>query len=106
MATFFANEDYIAANLCVNRDHPEMHCNGHCQLDKKLHEDQDHKQPNPDKKVSFESTVFYFLPKNPIAATSDLTTHTPQNGVPVLFSEQAYYAKSIHPPAITGTHTC
>jgi hypothetical protein len=30
---------------------------------------------------------------------SDITSLTPQNGIPVLFSKQAYYAKTIHPPA-------
>ena len=99
MATFFANEDYIAANLCVNKDHPEMHCNGHCQLDKKLHDDQDHNQPNSDKKVSFESVVFYFNTENPIPGIATFTSATPQNGIPVLFSEQTYYARPLHPPA-------
>lgn len=100
MATFFANEDYIAATLCINKDKPEMHCNGHCQLDKKLQDDQDHKQPNPDKKVNLESTVFFFSAENPIPAVAYISTATPQNGIPVLFSEQTYYAKPIHPPSM------
>lgn len=78
-----------------------MHCNGHCQLDKKLHEDEDHNhnQPNSDKKVSFESAVFFFSTDNLLPIMSDITSLTPQNGIPVLFSKQAYYAKTIHPPA-------
>jgi len=100
MATFIANEDYVAANLCVNKDHPEMHCNGHCQLDKKLHDDQDHNQPSSDKKVSFESAVFFFNTADPIPAVATISAVTPQNGIPVLFSAQAYYTKPIHPPAI------
>jgi len=100
MATFFANQDYIAANLCVNKDHPEMHCNGQCQLDKKLNEDNKQNQPNSsDKRISFEATVFLFNEANPIAHLAPNTTATPQNGIPVLFTEQAYYAKPIHPPA-------
>jgi len=35
-ADFVANRDYIAKNLCVNRDRPEMKCNGKCQLCKRL----------------------------------------------------------------------
>lgn len=30
------NKDYIAKNLCVNRDKPMMHCNGKCHLAKQL----------------------------------------------------------------------
>lgn len=33
---FYANQSYIAKNLCVNRDKPWLHCNGHCYLMKKL----------------------------------------------------------------------
>lgn len=99
MATFIANEDYVAANLCINKDKPEMHCNGHCQLDKKLHEDQDHNQPNPDKKVNLESTIFFFDTNNATPEIGFIALTTPQNGKPVLFSEQDYFAKPIHPPA-------
>lgn len=35
-ADFFINQDEIAATLCENKDKPEMHCNGHCQLKKEL----------------------------------------------------------------------
>jgi hypothetical protein len=45
---FFAHQDYIAANLCENRDQPELHCEGKCVLMQKLNmvEDQD-PQPKP-----------------------------------------------------------
>jgi hypothetical protein len=33
---FVANQDYIAKNLCENRNRPEMKCNGKCQLCKRL----------------------------------------------------------------------
>lgn len=33
---FELNREYIAAELCVNRDVPESGCNGHCYLMKKL----------------------------------------------------------------------
>lgn len=38
------NKDYIASVLCVNRDKPEMHCEGQCYLRKQLHRDEQHKQ--------------------------------------------------------------
>ena len=30
------NKDYIAKNLCENRNRPTLHCNGKCQLMKKM----------------------------------------------------------------------
>ncbi|HVS93479.1 MAG TPA: hypothetical protein VHE59_15675 [Mucilaginibacter sp.] len=35
-AGFELNRKYIAEHLCINRDKPWMHCNGHCYLAKKL----------------------------------------------------------------------
>ena len=39
------NKEFIAKNLCVNRARPKMHCNGHCQLMKRMAEEE--KQNNP-----------------------------------------------------------
>lgn len=36
---FEIHQDYIAKNLCVNRDKPYLHCDGKCQLVKRLNED-------------------------------------------------------------------
>lgn len=36
LAWFQANQSYIIAELCENRDKPAMHCNGQCVLMKKL----------------------------------------------------------------------
>lgn len=33
---FFVHQDYIAENLCENRDQPELHCDGKCILMQKL----------------------------------------------------------------------
>lgn len=33
---YAANYDYIVEKLCVNKDKPEMHCNGKCYLTKKM----------------------------------------------------------------------
>lgn len=41
---FEVNQKYIAAELCENRDKPQMHCNGKCYLMKKLKQAQDKEQ--------------------------------------------------------------
>ncbi len=33
---FLGNQSYIATTLCINRDKPEMHCNGKCVLMQRL----------------------------------------------------------------------
>ena len=36
VAGFELNRDYIGTTLCINRDKPQLHCNGKCYLMKKL----------------------------------------------------------------------
>lgn len=40
LASYLANRDYVALVLCVNRNHPEKHCNGKCHLKKQLQQDE------------------------------------------------------------------
>ena len=100
MATFFANEDYVAATLCINKDNPEMHCNGLCQLDKKLQEDQDQSQTSSDKKVNIEASVFFFPKIEPMRAPISTLASTPKNGHPQIFCKQDYQAPTFHPPSL------
>lgn len=39
---FFVHQDYIAKNLCENKEKPELKCNGHCHLNKAL--EKEHKK--------------------------------------------------------------
>lgn len=59
-ADFFINQDYIAKNLCVNRDKPMMHCNGKCFLAKKLKEDG--KSQSPASKSEKSDVMPFFVP--------------------------------------------
>jgi hypothetical protein len=49
--SFKINQDYIAKNLCENRAKPIMHCNGKCQLMKKL------KQADKNEQKQFPPTI-------------------------------------------------
>lgn len=40
---FLVNQDFIAAELCENKDEPEMECNGKCYLKKELKKDEERK---------------------------------------------------------------
>lgn len=59
MTMFYINQTYIAQNLCENRDKPQMNCNGHCQLTKKLKDEQKKEQENPERKADNKSEIFY-----------------------------------------------
>lgn len=60
LVDFYANQDYIAKNLCENRDKPQMHCCGKCLLRKRLaHEDNQDKN-NPERKSDDRNEVLFF----------------------------------------------
>jgi len=39
------NQKYIASTLCVNRNNPAAHCNGHCYLKKQLNNEEQPANP-------------------------------------------------------------
>jgi predicted NACHT family NTPase len=43
-AGFELNKNYIAANLCENRDKPWLHCNGKCYFAKKIKQAQENER--------------------------------------------------------------
>ena len=57
--SFKLNQTYIAATLCVNKNKPEVRCEGKCYLTKKLKQ-ADEKEKSPDqvqKKYQYEALV-------------------------------------------------
>lgn len=56
---FLINQDYIARNLCENKDKPVLKCNGKCQLAKELAKEE--KKEKKDSKVKYEDTNTYFF---------------------------------------------
>lgn len=59
-AEFKANQKYIAAVLCENKEKPKMHCNGKCYLMKKLKqaEEKEKKQQQSEQKKAIQD---YFI---------------------------------------------
>lgn len=58
-AGFYANQRFIEQYLCENRDRPMMHCNGHCQLNKKLADDDKQNAQTPAQKSADEMSDFF-----------------------------------------------
>jgi hypothetical protein len=56
---YTAHRDYIVKNLCENRARPKMHCNGKCQLAKRLAEEEKQSTPgNSFVKATFQEVLF------------------------------------------------
>jgi hypothetical protein len=58
--SYWMNREFIAAELCENRDRPELHCEGKCQLKKEIQETADD-QPT-EREVSVRLMVEFLQP--------------------------------------------
>ncbi|WP_210488632.1 hypothetical protein [Rufibacter aurantiacus] len=97
-----ANKDFISKVLCINREKPQMHCNGKCYLMKKLKkaEQTQNQGNNKTQKQKQDITLYY----QPIVAST--TTQTLQ---PTLSPTSAPVGRPIgvhvsvfHPPKFTA----
>ena len=61
VAAYYANKDYIAKNLCENRDKPQMHCEGKCCLKKKLAKDSKEQTPSPRNQKSEQVVILFCI---------------------------------------------
>lgn len=58
---YMVNYDYIKNELCVNKEKPQLHCNGKCHLAKELAKASESSENNKDKKnIVTESIVVFF----------------------------------------------
>lgn len=62
--SFKINQQYIAKALCINRDKPEMHCNGQCVLMQRIRASEAaERQKIPLKLKEYPEAVYCFLPE-------------------------------------------
>jgi hypothetical protein len=93
---FEANKQFIASELCVNKDKPEMHCKGKCYLQKKLKQAQDkeQKQERQAQKTQVQDALVVSALKFKRYAFAKVTLHIPiSTGMP-----QSIKNSIFHPP--------
>jgi hypothetical protein len=97
---FRINQEYIAKNLCVNRDKPDSCCEGKCELKKQLDEE-DKKENLPantfkDKfeKQNYYSPAFNILAANNSEATPDFKYLSPKTN--------SHLQQVFHPPPFSS----
>src|ERR1700744_2237542 len=56
---FYANQDYIAKNLCENRDKPMLHCCGRCLLKKRLANQDKQDKNSPERETNNKEVLFF-----------------------------------------------
>jgi len=54
------NQTYIANNLCINKAEPQLHCNGKCQLAKKLAEEESNSKTSGAASLNADGNTVFF----------------------------------------------
>jgi hypothetical protein len=70
MFEYYLNQDFVAKNLCINRDKPQLQCNGKCHLKKQLSEEERRDKESPERRAENRTETFY-------AASFDLISIAP-----------------------------
>jgi hypothetical protein len=95
---FELNRAYIATSLCVNKDKPEMHCNGKCYLMKKLKQAQEkeQKQERQAQKTPIQDALLVSSLKFERYAFAEVVFHIPfSTGMPESIKKSIF-----HPPQV------
>jgi len=96
------NKDYIAKNLCENKNKPQMKCCGKCYLKKQLKklDENDNSSKTPQVKIEKNEVITFILPQSiyftshPFFATSGIF-----NPIVLVLHDSLYPSSVFHPPA-------
>jgi hypothetical protein len=96
------NKEYISKNLCENRSKPTMHCNGKCQLMKKMAAEENQTNNgspgNPFVKASFSEVL---LSDGPIVLSSlSSAIASNYNSLYLIKKTSSYISSVFHPPLV------
>ena len=80
VAYYRVNQDYIAKNLCENRDKPMLNCNGQCYLAKQLKAAEEKEQKsNSERLEKMPEVVLSFQAFEPIFTVPLIAIHAIEN---------------------------
>jgi hypothetical protein len=72
----------VYAQNCVNKARPKMHCNGKCQMMKKLKQEESRDQQNPERKSDHKNELLFFTANHfelQLFSSSIITRYPPYN---------------------------
>jgi hypothetical protein len=100
IADYQLNKDFIAKNLCENRDKPQMHCNGKCHLMKQIEKDQKRDSTPVNNKIKFQAQ--FFSESTSVFTYSDPSINLNQVFAYIPVSSVEHLRSIFHPPCIVS----
>ena len=97
---YYTNTARYAKN-CENKAKPKMHCNGKCQMMKKLQQEEKKDQENQERKSENKNEITLYSDSNPSSILSEIFVVTKLNYLP--FSTNKSVDRSFdffHPPQV------
>ena len=100
VAYYRVNQDYIAKNLCENRDKPMLDCNGQCYLAKQLKAAEEKEQKsNSERLEKMPEVVLSFQAIQPVFTARFTAFNAVENHYPLMgFSLNSAAKGFFHPP--------
>jgi len=101
IADYYTNSAAYAKN-CINKSRPMMHCNGHCQMMRKLQAEEKKDQENPENRgqnrneIALSARSFFPLVTLPVISSLNIS-------IPVLYQCDPLIERSLdifHPPQV------
>ncbi|MDI1257285.1 MAG: hypothetical protein PSV16_14420 [Flavobacterium sp.] len=101
MVEYAVNYEYVSKVLCVNKEKPQLHCNGKCHLMRELAKASEKEIPvSSDKKVPHTaSEILFCLPLQEFVFVSYNNTSRQNNVCSVDLYQYLYDKTSCRPPA-------
>lgn len=92
------NKDYIAKNLCENRDRPQLKCEGRCYLCKRLHKEAQKDKENPGRRSEFRLELVPFQLSYHLSAPPPVDLVSPKYPPLREATCNAFASSFFHPP--------
>ncbi|NEN22609.1 hypothetical protein G3O08_03705 [Cryomorpha ignava] len=97
LLNFEINRETITALFCINKEKPELHCNGKCYLEKQIKADEESHSEKPQSRVEFLNLVFTITPSETEFLAQIATPVTHNFGYIIPHYSSAFYS-IFHPP--------
>jgi hypothetical protein len=94
------NKNFIAQNLCINKARPKLHCNGKCQMMKRLAaEEEQNTSSNNTAKIRIQELVFIDEMNKPVLPSLAYVQLSYNEELPIL-KYSSPIASIFHPPSL------
>jgi hypothetical protein len=99
VAEYTINKEYIAKNLCINKEKTKLHCNGKCQLMKKLVQEENQNSSSNSQTGKIKMDVLFVQEVHSPSISNLIKEDTKFNAAYIVKQPSGSVNTVFHPPA-------